>query len=279
MELFFVFVIGLLFGSFLNVVILRIPKEESVVFGSSHCTSCNTPLKPWHNIPLFSWLFLGGKCAFCKSKVSPLYPIIELLSALLFVVLASKLGVNIAAFFVALSFLMLLALSMIDFKYKMVPDSINLLAIFFAVLGAFTLSGFVENLRNALLFAGGFTLLRFALSYYLTSSVYRAGLQTKTPWNRHYDRTPFIEAMGEGDIMVAATMGALLGVELGLVAIFFSALLALPVMLLLINRPREEQRVPFVPFLAMATLIVYIYDAPILAYIQASLQASLQANF
>jgi len=270
MELIFAFIIGLLFGSFLNVVILRIPNEESVVFGSSHCTSCGTALKPWHNIPLFSWIFLGGKCSFCKSKISAQYPIIELISGLLFVLLAEKLGLSLPAFFIAMSFLMLLALSMIDFKYKMVPDSLNLLAIFFAIIGAWSISGFVQNLQNALLFAGGFTLLRFALSYYLTSSIYRAGLKTKTPWNKHYDRTPFIEAMGEGDIMVAATMGALLGVHLTLVAIFLSALLALPVMLLVLNKSAEEQRVPFVPFLALATLIVYIYDAPIMAYIQAS---------
>ncbi|MEA3452211.1 MAG: prepilin peptidase, partial [Bacteroidota bacterium] len=66
--------LGLLFGSFLNVVILRIPKGESVVFGASHCYSCGNSLKPWHNIPLFSWLFLRGKCSFCKTKISIQYP-------------------------------------------------------------------------------------------------------------------------------------------------------------------------------------------------------------
>ncbi len=266
-ELAFAFLVGIIFGSFLNVVILRIPKEESIVFGASHCTSCGTALKPWHNIPLFSWLFLRGKCSYCKTNISMQYPLVELISGLLFIVLANKFGISLPVFFIGLSFLMLLALSLIDFKYKMVPDSLNLLAILFAVVGAWSIGGIVNNFQNALLFAGGFTLLRFALSYYLTSSIYRAGLPTKTSWNRHYDRTPFIEAMGEGDIMVAATMGALLGVKLTLVAIFLSALLALPVMLVIRNRSKEEQRVPFVPFLALATFIVYIYDSPILAYI------------
>jgi len=165
---------------------------------------------------------------------------------------------------------MLLALSVIDLKYKMVPDSLNLLAIFFAIFGAWNISGVILNLQNALLFTGGFTLLRFTLSYYLTSSVFRAGIKTKTSWNRHYDRTPFIEAMGEGDIMVAATMGALLGVKLGLVAIFLSAILALPIMLLLLNRSKEEQRVPFVPFLAIATFIVFLFDSEIMTYIKAN---------
>jgi len=266
-ELSYAFVLGLLFGSFLNVVILRIPKEESIVFGASHCYACGTPLKPWHNIPLFSWLFLRGKCSFCKSKISVQYPAIELISGLIFLFIASRYGLSLPAFFIALSFLMLLALAMIDFKYKMIPDSLNLLAIIFAIAGAWNIQGVFLNLENALLFAGGFTLLRFSLSYYLSSSVYRAGLKTKTSWNKHYDRSPLIEAMGEGDIMVAATMGALLGVKLTLVAIFLSALLALPVMLLVMNLSKEEQRVPFVPFLAMATLIVYIYDSPILTYI------------
>jgi leader peptidase (prepilin peptidase)/N-methyltransferase len=152
----------------------------------------------------------------------------------------------------------------------MVPDSLNLLAIAFAVLGAWNINSLFHNFENALLFTGGFTLLRFSLSYYLTSSIYRAGKKTKTSWNRHYDRTPFIEAMGEGDIMVAATMGALLGVQLGLVAIFLSALLALPVMLLLLGRSTEEQRVPYVPFLAMATFIVFLYDSQIMHYIEAN---------
>ena len=270
MELTIAFVFGILLGSFLNVVILRIPKDESIVFGASHCYSCGETLKPWHNVPLFSWLFLRGKCSFCKSPISAQYPIIELVSGLIFLVLASKFGINLPAFMIGLSFLTLLALSMIDFKYKMVPDSLNLLAILFAILGAWNLGGMINNLQNALLFAGGFTLLRFALSYYLTSSVFRAGLKTKTSWNRHYDRTPFIEAMGEGDIMVAATMGALLGVELTLVAIFLSALLALPVMLAVQKGSAEDKRVPFVPFLALATFIVYLLDSPIHAYITAN---------
>jgi leader peptidase (prepilin peptidase)/N-methyltransferase len=264
------FIFGIVFGSFLNVVILRIPKGESVIFTSSHCIECCNTLKPWHNIPLFSWIFLKGKCSYCKTKISIQYPLIELISGVIFAVLSLKIGVGLPQIFIAFSFLTLLALSMIDFKYKMVPDSLNLLAIVFAIFGAWNIEGIINNFQNALIFAGGFTLLRFALSYYLTSSVYRAGLKTKTSWNKFYDRTPFIEAMGEGDIMVAATMGALLGTQLTLAAIFLSAVLALPVMLFLRNGSAEDQRVPYVPFLAMATLIVYIYDSPIMAYIEAN---------
>jgi leader peptidase (prepilin peptidase)/N-methyltransferase len=269
-ELILIFVFGIIFGSFLNVVILRVPNNESVIFNASHCYSCNNKLKPWHNIPIFSWIFLGGKCSYCQSKISRQYPIIELISGLLFVALVQKLSISVPTVFVYLSFTMLLALSMIDFKYKMVPDSLNLLAIVFAIIGVWSLNGLIENFTNALLVAGGFTLLRFALSYILTSFARMEADKTLTPWTKYYQRYPYIEAMGEGDIMVAATMGALLGVELALVAIFLSAILTLPVMVAVHNKSAEEQRVPFVPFLALATFIVYIYDTPIMRYIEAN---------
>ena len=270
MEFFIVLILGLLFGSFLNVVILRLPKDESVVFGASHCPKCKNTLKPWHNIPLFSWILLRGKCAFCKTNISAQYPIIELLSGIIVLSLAYKMGFDLPTFLITCSFLTLLALSMIDFRYKMVPDSLNLLALLFAIFGAWSLSGIVLNFKNALLFAGGFTLLRFSLSYILTSLAHREAKKTVTSWSKNYHTYPFVEAMGEGDIMVVATMGALLGVKLTLVAIFLSALLALPVMLLVTRGSREEQRVPFVPFLAVATFIVYIYDSAIMRYIEAN---------
>ena len=136
MELLFIFLLGLMFGSFLNVVILRLPKDESVAFPASHCPTCKSVLKAWHNIPLLSWLFLGGKCAFCKTPISFTYPAIEFISGTLFVILALKLGFTLSFVFTALTFLTLLALSMIDFRYKMAPDSLNLLAILFAILSA-----------------------------------------------------------------------------------------------------------------------------------------------
>jgi len=269
-ELLSAFIFGVLLGSFLNVVILRIPQDESVMSGFSHCPACRNTLKPWHNVPIFSWIFLRGKCAYCDSKISLQYPLIEIVSGMIFLALALKLGLSLPALLIGFSFLTLLALSMIDFKYKMVPDSLNLLALLFAIFGAWSISGIAVNFKNALLFAGGFTLLRFAVSYFLTSSAHRHARKTVTPWSKNYHTYPFIEAMGEGDIMVAATMGALLGIKLTLAAIFLSALLALPVMLFVLKMSKEEQKVPFVPFLAMATFIVYMFDSQILRYIEAT---------
>ncbi len=222
---------GLLFGSFLNVLILRIPKEESIVFPGSHCTSCNNKLKWWHNIPLFSWLILGGKCHFCKDKISIQYPIIEFLTALLFGLIYYKLEDITYSFVVGLVFALLLALSLIDLRYKAVPDSLNLAALTLAV---FASSAILTNITNALLYAGGFALLRFYVSYIVKK-----------------------EALGEADIMIAATIGAMLGLKLGVMAIFLSAIIALPVFVIIRDKDLE---VPFIPFLTVALFIVYMFD-------------------
>jgi leader peptidase (prepilin peptidase)/N-methyltransferase len=244
MELIFVFILGAAIGSFLNVLILRIPLDQSVSFPASHCMSCNTPLRFYHNIPIFSWLFLRGKCAFCGEKISPQYPIIELLSALIFVFSVMKLGLGIEGLGVATAFVLLLALSVIDYRYKMVPDSLNLAALSVAVLSVASFAHLLHNFQNALLFAGGFTLLRFYLSYALKK-----------------------EAMGEADIMIAATMGAILGIPLALAAIFIAAVLALPALLLTQGESEESKQLPFIPFLAMGAWIALMFDRFISTYL------------
>jgi leader peptidase (prepilin peptidase)/N-methyltransferase len=243
MEWLLVFILGAAIGSFMNVLIVRTPRDESVSFPASHCMSCNTPLRVWHNVPIFSWLFLRGKCSFCGAKISVQYPIIEILSAFIFLFTAMKLGINLHSFGIALVFTLLLSLSVIDFYYKMVPDSLNLAALTFAILSATSLGQLGYNFTNALLFAGGFTLLRFYLSYALKK-----------------------EAMGEADIMIAATMGAVLGIQLALVAIFLSALLALPALLLTQSDDEDSKQLPFIPFLAMATWIVLMLDTYVSVY-------------
>jgi len=231
-----IFVFGTMIGSFLNVVIYRIPKGESIVFPASHCQACHTPLKWYHNIPLFSWLFLGGKCAFCKEPIAKQYPVVELLSGVIFVALYFKLGLVWYLPFVALSFAALLALVMIDFKYMAVPDSVNFAALLFALIQPH----FIEALINAAIAAGG---------------LYLIGLFSSLIARR--------EAMGGADVIVAGTMGALLGFPNFFAALFLSAILALVPSLL-----QRENGVPFVPFLALATFIVYLYDTQTLALLE-----------
>lgn len=265
-----IFIFGAVIGSFLNVVIYRLPRGESVVFPSSHCPNCNAKLKPWHNIPIVSWLMLRGKCAFCGEKISYQYPLVELLSGSIAFIVFLKMGLTWIALGITIVFLVLLTLSIIDFYYKMVPDSLNLLALTLAVATAGSFEMFQYNITNALLFAGGFALLRFYVSYYLFNKIKIQSPNLKqASWTRNYNTIPtYVEAMGEGDIMIAATMGALLGVQLTLVAIFLSALLALPAMLLMRNGSEESKQLPFIPFLTMATWIVFVFDSPIRIYLE-----------
>ena len=223
-----VFIFGLMIGSFLNVVIYRVPKGESIAFPASHCQSCKTPLRWYHNIPLFSWIFLGGKCAYCKEPIAKQYPIIEFLTAVIFVVLFTKLGLVWYFPFVAFSFAALFALVMIDFKYMAVPDSINIIALLFAVIQPEYIQAFID----AGMAAGG---------------LYLVGLLSSILARK--------QAMGGADVIVAGTMGALLGFPNFFMAIFLSAILAMIPAIIW-----REKGVPFVPFLALATFIVYLYD-------------------
>lgn len=237
-ELYFtimIFVFGILIGSFLNVVIYRIPKGESIVFPSSKCQSCQTPLKWYHNVPIFSWLFLRGKCGFCSEKISIQYPLIELTTGFIAVALFYKLGLVWYLPIVFIVFALLLALVMIDFKYMAIPDNLNLLALALAVVSPMVL----ESIQNALMAAGGLALLRYYLSFFLNK-----------------------EAMGEGDIIVAGTMGALLGFPLFFYALFIAAILAIVPSLM-----AKNHAVPFVPFLAMGTFIVYVFDTQVHALV------------
>ncbi len=228
LTLFTVAMFGLSIGSFLNVVIYRTPKDESLLFPASKCQSCSTPLKWWHNIPLVSWLILRGKCHFCNAPISMQYPIVEFLTGVLFVLLYLKLGLVWQLFFVALSFSALLALVMIDFEYMAVPDSVNFAALLFALIQ--------PNFVDALLYGG-----------IAAGGLYLVGLLSSLLAGR--------QAMGGADVIVAGTMGALLGFPNFFVALFLSAILAMVPALVW-----RERGVPFVPFLAMATLIVYLYD-------------------
>ena len=223
-----VFIFGAMIGSFLNVVIYRIPKGESIVFPASKCQSCHNSLKWWHNIPIFSWLLLRGKCYFCKEKISTQYPIVELLTGFIFVALYFKLGLVWYLPFIAASFAALFALVMIDFKYMAVPDNVNFAALIFALVQP----EFIMALLYASIAAGGLYLIGL-----LSSLIARK------------------QAMGGADVIVAGTMGALLGFPNFFVALFLSALLAMIPALIW-----REKGVPFVPFLALATFIVYLYD-------------------
>ncbi len=233
----FIFLFGVSFGSFLNVIIYRVPEGINILFPNSHCPICKNSLKWYHNIPIVSWLFLKGKCAFCYTKISAKYPLIELITGLIWVSIYSKLGLVWYMPFVAISFSLLLALTMIDFKYYAVPDSINFAALFFALIN----SHFLISIKDAAIAA----LALFILGYSVSKLAKK-------------------ESLGEADVIVAATMAALLGFPAFFVAMFLAAILAIIPSLM-----AKDTMVPFVPFLSLATLITYLNKEWLLSLLKA----------
>ena len=224
---------GLCFGSFANVLIARLPINKSVISPPSACPKCSNRLKWYHNIPVISYIFLRGKCGFCGTKISIIYPLIELCGGILFLIAFWQLGFTIFAMCAAISFVCILSLAMIDLKYMSVPDSLNFAALIFAL---FSSPLIIDNLINALILAGGLSLLRMALSSALGK-----------------------EAMGEGDIILGASMGALLGLQGAFLALFFASFFA--IIPSLIRRKNGQKETTFIPFLALGVLFVFcLYD-------------------
>lgn len=234
MESILIILFGLCIGSFLNVAILRLPKGESINLPASHCPQCLHPLKWYHNIPLVSWLALRGKCAFCHTPISIQYPLVEVSSAIIYGLCYFRLGNATQALLLASVFVLLLSLSIIDLRYKAVPDSLSLPAL----LIAFCTASPLQSLQNGLLLMGAFTLLRFVVS----------ALAKK-------------EVMGEADIIIAGIIGALVGIKLGLVAIYISAIIALIVFMIVRKKGYE---LPFIPFLSLGLALTWFFDLPIL---------------
>ncbi|MFW9618800.1 MAG: prepilin peptidase [Sulfurospirillum sp.] len=234
MEGVLVTLFGLCIGSFLNVAIIRLPKNESINLPASHCPTCLHPLAWYHNVPLFSWIFLRGKCAFCKSHISFQYPLVELSSAFLYAFIYFHLANTLQALLIASVFALLLALSIIDLRYKAVPDALSLPALVLA----FCAGDPLVSLQNGLLFMGAFAFLRFFVS----------ALAKK-------------EVMGEADIIIAGIIGALLGIKLGLAAIYISAVIALIVFMIIRKKGYE---LAFIPFLASGLSLTWLFETQIL---------------
>ncbi len=145
---FFIFVIGACIGSFLNVVAWRLPRRESLSTPPSHCPKCNKPIRPWENIPLVSWLFLRGRCRQCGQAISIRYPLVEMITAILFVIVWSRVYAAGMPLPVLLPYLyltaILIAITIIDFEHMLIPDKLTLPAIAVALL----LAGLMPDTRG-----------------------------------------------------------------------------------------------------------------------------------
>lgn len=239
----FFFLLGACLGSFANVVICRMPQGESVVFPASFCRACNTPIKWYHNVPIFGWFLLRGKCATCGAKFSLRYALVELVMAALFAFAYYKTGVSITLAERLIFIFCAVTASVIDLDHMILPDKFTLSGIVIGLIGA-TVNperGFLDAFLGVLI--GGGTLWLVAYLYW----VFRER-----------------EGMGGGDVKLLAWIGAVLGLGSIPVVILLSSLVGAVVGLLLSLRTKDGLRaaIPFGPYLVGAALAYMLLGGP-----------------
>ncbi len=239
---------GLSIGSFLNVIIYRFPRKLPFMFNRSVCPQCRKELKWYHNFPLFSFIFLGGKCAFCKAKISWRYPIIEFINTIFYIFFFWQFGWGYH--FLVFSFLSsaLLAIFLIDFDFQIIPDAITLPTMALG-LGISWLPGGIGIVNSVIgLLVGGGSLYLMAI---IGDWIFKK------------------ESMGGGDIKMTAMLGAFLGWQ-QMLFIFISSsvigLLVSLVMMLFSKKLRESRIIPFGPFLAIAAVAAMVYGRQIIDF-------------
>ncbi len=230
---FLIFTLGAIFGSFLNVVIYRLPRHESIVHGSSHCTNCQTPIKAYDLIPIISYLILGGKCRKCHHPISLRYPLIELLTAVCFYLMYQTFGLNFNLAIGLILTTILIIITMIDIDTMDIYDRFHIMILGLAITYLFITP--VPMIEHVI----GF----FIISIPLYVIAYLTG------------------GIGGGDIKLMAVSGLLLGYKATLVAFFIAVVLGgIVAMGLLVTKQKERgSQMAFGPFLCLGIYFAYLY--------------------
>jgi leader peptidase (prepilin peptidase) / N-methyltransferase len=229
-------VFGAVVGSFLNVVILRLPKEgASIVFPASHCPLCLRPLAWYENIPLLSYLALRGRCRTCSAPISWQYPLVELAMAILSALVYHRFGISFELLFYFVFCAALLVIIFIDIHHQIIPDPISLSGIVIGFAGSFLNHTVTWQQSGLGLLVGGGFLFAVAYGYYALTGR---------------------EGMGGGDIKLLAMIGAFLGWQSLLYVVFTSSLCGSLVGIgaMFHQKKGGQTRIPFGPFLALAAL-------------------------
>ena len=242
----FLFVAGLIVGSFLNVCIWRLPRRESVVLPASRCAACSRPLAWFENIPVLSWAFLQGRCRTCGTGISFVYPLVELTTGLVFVA-----GYLIYGWTPLLAVRLLFACAMIvlfviDLRHRILPNAITIPGIAAGlVFSALLPPGWVASFVGAAL--GGGILFAIAEVYY---------------------RLRGVEGLGMGDVKMLAMIGAFLGPQLTLVTLVFASLAGsiVGVGIMASRRGGMQAALPFGTFLAVGALVAAVSGEQMLAW-------------
>lgn len=270
-----VFIFGLLIGSFLNVVIYRLPLGESIVFPGSHCPACDAAIGWYDNIPVVSYAILGGKCRSCRMQISPIYPAVELLVAclylLLFMVHREQIGgatrVSLLPLLADMVFVSLIVpLVFIDLRYKLLPNAITLPGqAALLMLRALAPDPWILS-HTPHVFGPAAPPWAPAMFGSLLGALAGGG----TLWlvREIYYRLRHVEGMGLGDVKMMLMVGAFLGWQLTLLTIFVGSLLGSVIGILLIGlRGRSmKTQIPFGVFLGPAAIIALLIGQPLIAW-------------
>ena len=242
-----IFILGLIVGSFSNVCIYRIPKNESIIYPASHCLKCRTTIKPVDNIPLLSYVLLKGRCRNCGSKISIQYPIVELLTGIIYLIIYLIYGLSIQSLIYIILSSALIIIAFIDLNEMIVPDVISLPGIGVGLILSFFVPyiKFINSVSGVVV--GGGIILIIAL---VGSMIFKK------------------EAMGGGDIKLAAMIGAFLGWRYTIISLFLGFFLgALAGIFLILSKIKSrEDMVPFGPFIALGSLITLLWGEKILSW-------------
>lgn len=228
-----VITVGLLFGSFTNVIIARMPFGESIVFPPSHCPYCHKQLKAVDLVPILSYLFLRGRCRYCQQAISIRYPLVEILCMLLFIAVYLRWGLTMQSLSGCIFTVILLAAAFIDMDHGIIPDHLTYPGIIIGLVLSFWTLGFLPALYGTLVF-GGLMFTVALISY---------------------------GGMGGGDVKLAAVIGAFTGLTGSavtlLLASFSGAIFGLIIMA--VNKTGRKTPIKFGPFLAISAYIAFLF--------------------
>jgi len=238
----FAFMFGSAVGSFLNVLIYRLPRQVSIIAPHSFCPNCKKAIK-WHeNIPVLSFVLLRGKCSVCQKPIAIRYPVVEVFTGLLFIYAFSRYALSYEFFFIVFFLCALTVIAFIDFSFQVIPDIISMPGMIAGIAFQVIRGTFLAGLAG-MLFGGGLILLIRVIG----GKVYKK------------------EVMGLGDVYLTAMIGAFVGFPLIIPAIFIAALVGavLGITFIVSTHQSKESPIPFGPFLAIGGIAVIIVESQV----------------
>lgn len=238
---------GAMLGSFLNACVFRLPRGISMLHPPSSCPSCGTRIRWYDNVPVLGWIALHGKCRSCRASISPRYPVVEALTAVVFVLLALRYGPGPGLAPALLFAWIMILVTLVDFDARIIPDAVTLTGTAVGLLLA-ALPG-PPSLVDAMIGAAGGLVLLWGIAW-------------------AYERVTGKEGMGGGDIKFAALLGAFLGWQGLLLTLFLASVggAVLGGVLIMSRKGSRNTSLPFGSFLAPAGLCVYVFGSEILGW-------------